>query len=159
MISTTQAAKESESVALSANTFYGHVKSSTGHTETCSITLTNATAVYSCTRQPNVLCKCTWDNQVSTAYSQTFESSMCTDAGKVAAGTACAAICYAKMSEVGTVTEVTSSSVSYGCPNNGWFNGCSCYLYQMSSCPSGYSILNTEYKCSSGTVVDKYCKP
>ena len=39
---------------------------------------------------------------------------------------------------------------SYTCPNRGWWNGSACYLYQASSCPSGYTKIGTNYTCPNG---------
>ena len=44
-----------------------------------------------------------------------------------------------------------ASVCAKSCTYNGWDNGTACYLYEMSSCPSGYYPIGSSYSCPNGT--------
>ena len=163
--STTVTYNSLDTVALSAGTFYGYVKSSTGDTASCNLTLTNATASYSCVgsnAKKTGVCTCICEkpggNTSSTVTCSATASceSVCDNA--YSGNTSCIRISYSGGSTCSLGEHCNGGSSIYTCPNNGCYgNDSKCHLYNVSSCPSGYSVSATNYKCSSGTLVGSYC--
>ncbi|MBQ6285920.1 MAG: InlB B-repeat-containing protein [Bacilli bacterium] len=172
-ISSTPTYNSTTSLALSANTFYGFVKSSTNHTASCSVTLRNATAKYSCVGSNAYLtysgtCACT-KYFACVGGNCPSPSTNTYDCGGYSS---CSSRCSAEGRSVGVMLGVSNtctlvegkgkhcngSTSNYLCPNSGCYgNDSKCHLYSMTSCPTGYNISGTDYTCSSGTKVGAYC--
>ncbi len=161
------------SLSLSADTFYGFVKSSTNHTADCSVTLRNATARYSCVGSNAYLtysgtCACTQhyacvggncpspSTSVYNCGNYSSCDSRCSAEGR-SVGISLIATNTCTLVE-GTGKDCNNNPSNYLCPSNGCYgNDSRCHLYSMSSCPSGYNVSGTTYSCSSGTKVEAYC--
>ena len=61
------------------------------------------------------------------------------------------------VNDEGTFFVSCIKKTSYSCSYNGFWNGSACYLYDMSSCPSGYREYNKKYFCSNGSLSGQYC--